>query len=107
MDGPLAILTDQVICPGGGVAILLLDHSLPLIATADRPWQQNLSDGTRHAPFHRAPGTGHRNFYQRAKEQTLGLSDDIAKLAKAKRVPGALKKDFCRQVDSVVAIAPE
>lgn len=81
------------------VELKTLDPSLPLIATANGPWQQSLPNGTRRP-------IGHRNFYHQAKEQTLGLSDEMAKLAKAHRVPGPQKKDFYRQIDTVVAIAP-
>lgn len=81
------------------VELKTLDPSLPLIATANGPWQQSLPNGTRRP-------IGHRNFYHQAKEQTLGLSDEMAKLAKAQRVSGPLKKDFYRQIDTVVAIAP-
>ncbi|WP_123028718.1 nuclease-related domain-containing protein [Mycolicibacterium stellerae] len=81
------------------VELKALDPTLPLIATANGPWQQGLPNGTRRA-------IGHRNFYHQAKEQTLALSDEMAKLAKARRVPTPLKKDFYRQIDTVVAIAP-
>ncbi|WP_370500237.1 NERD domain-containing protein [Mycolicibacterium sp. jd] len=81
------------------VELKTLDPSLPLIATTNGPWHQRLSDGTRRP-------IGHRNFYHQAKEQTLGLSDEMAKLARARRVPGPLKKDFYRQIDTIVAIAP-
>lgn len=68
------------------VELKTLDPSLPLIATANGPWQQSLPNGTRRP-------IGHRNFYHQAKKQTLGLSDEMAKLAKAHRVPGPQKKD--------------
>ncbi|MCK0177106.1 nuclease-related domain-containing protein [Mycolicibacterium sp. F2034L] len=81
------------------VELKALDPTLPLIATANGPWQQCLPNGTRRP-------IGHRNFFHQAKEQTLGLSDEMSKLAKARRVPAPLKKDFYRQIDTVVAIAP-
>lgn len=80
------------------VELKALDPALPLIATANGPWQQSLRNGTRRP-------IGHRNFYHQAKEQTLGLSDEMSKLAKACRVPAPLKKDFYRQIDTVVAIS--
>lgn len=76
-----------------------LDADLPLIASTNGPWQQVLSDGTCRA-------IGDRNFYSQAKEQTYGLSDCMAALAKTQRVPGPLQKAFFRQIDTVIAVAP-
>ena len=91
----LVIITDQRYLI---VELKCLDSTLPLIATPNGPWRQQLPDGTVRELD--------RNFYDQAVQQTYGLSDTLADLAAKGLVPGPQRDKFFHHIDTVVCVDP-
>ncbi|MHC6214752.1 NERD domain-containing protein [Rhodococcus ruber] len=80
------------------VELKSLDPTLPLIGTTNGFWSQQRPDGTQRLMD--------RNFYTQAREQTFGLSDAMAVLAKKGHVPGPQHNRFFKHIDTVVCVDP-
>lgn len=81
------------------VELKCVDPSLPLIATLNGPWCQQLPDGTlRKVADH--------NYYEQAHQQTYGISDILDTLHRKRLVPGPTRKRFYQDIDTVVCCDP-
>lgn len=76
-----------------------LDPTRPLLAPSNGPWRQWLDDGTDH--------DFERNFAEQALQQTYGLADVFARLAREGKVPHPRREKFVKDIDTVVCCDPQ
>ncbi|WP_216854635.1 NERD domain-containing protein [Rhodococcus opacus] len=91
----LVIVTDQRCM---NVELKSLTSTLPLIGTPNGFWSQRMPDGTERKMD--------RNFYNQVRDQTYGISDAMAELAKKGRVPNPRHDRFFKHIDIVVCVDP-
>jgi hypothetical protein len=91
----LVIVTDQRCM---NVELKSLNSTLPIVGTPNGFWSQQKPDGTERLMD--------RNFYTQAREQTYGISDAMAALAKKGRVPNPKHDRFFKHIDTVVCVDP-
>ena len=91
----LVIVNDQRCM---NVELKSLTSTLPLVGTPNGFWSQRMPDGAERKMD--------RNFYTQARDQTYGISDAMAALAKKGNVPGPTHNRFFKHIDTVVCIDP-
>ncbi|WP_433530969.1 NERD domain-containing protein [Micromonospora sp. CA-263727] len=80
------------------VELKAVDPGLPLIGSANGPWEQQLPDGQRRSL--------ERNFYRQAQQTTFAISDDMHDLANRGEVPQPGGK-FYRHIHTVICLYPD
>lgn len=75
-----------------------LDPAYPLYGPLNGLWCQRLPDGTER--------TRDRNCYEQALQETYGLADVLTRLWRKGEVPGPARREFKKDIDTVVGIDP-